>query len=150
MNSQEIFLSLGELGSMFAATSHEVGRWLQLLGLRVRGRDGKMHPSGAAFEGDYVQRASTGRNFGYHYKWHRDRTIEALVEAGHPLVIPQEAPDQPSNPRLIGPFEARLIGGNLYEIVGSDGLVAVTARGARNAAIIAQMMTIIYDNGKFD
>lgn len=70
-----MYLNQGQIGELFAATSHEVGRWLDAIGLRSGGR-----PTSKAFHGRFVSLSGPG------YCWDQERTVAALEEAGHKRV----------------------------------------------------------------
>ena len=73
--------SLTDLGKRYGATSHKIGKWLAMLGLRVVG--GKPMPK--AWELGLVKTAPTNRGEGNHqfYLWHITKTIKLLAAAGH-------------------------------------------------------------------
>ena len=141
--SANFFATLTELGELFDVSSHKIGRWLTEIGLRT----GEKRPSRAAFDGGFVEKADNGRNGGYFYVWHREKTITALGLAGHFPTVQVKRPDQPSNPRLIGPFEVRATSDGRFEIVGSDTLVAMWVWGDRNAAKVAEVLSIAAKHG---
>lgn len=78
------FVSMKELGKELEeelgrkVTSHNIGKMLMEIGLRTE--DGK--PSQRAFNEGFVRQEPTGRNGGYFYVWHREKTLAVLREAG--------------------------------------------------------------------
>ena len=82
--SDAFFATQTELGELFDVSSHKIGHWLTEIGLRTR----EKRPSRAAFDGGYVEKADTGRNGGYFYVWHREKTVTALGLAGYFPVVP--------------------------------------------------------------
>lgn len=148
-HDNEFFANLRELGVLFGATNHEAGDWLFKMGLRTRNKKGDKVPSSAAFEGGFVRQADNGRG-GYHYVWHRKKTVEALLKAGHRLVMPQQTTDQPIPSRLFGPFERRSSGGDMFEIVSGDGAVVVWVRGDRNADAVLKLLDLAFRHGSLN
>jgi hypothetical protein len=86
MTNEYPFVNQTILGEMFGATSHQVGKWLEDIGLRENKK-----PSWKAHQGGFVQTAPTGRAEGrYYFVWEKQKTVAALIEAGHSL---DERPD---------------------------------------------------------
>lgn len=73
------FMSMTELGKLFAVSSHKMGKWLVDLGLR----DGNKKPSRAAFEYGFVEQRLSTQPGTYFYVWHAEKTIAALEKAGY-------------------------------------------------------------------
>ena len=80
------FLSLTELGQLYAVSRNKVGQWLVDLGLRTK----EKKPSRVAFDGGFVdQRPSTNPGT-YYWCWHGEKTTRLLDQAGFPRAGPQE------------------------------------------------------------
>ena len=83
------YLSLTELGKLFGVSGVIVGRWLVNCGLREKyvSTEGKtvIIPTEEARDGGYIQEEKLPNDIPF-YLWHRDRTIHALIEAGHTLL----------------------------------------------------------------
>jgi hypothetical protein len=78
------YLSLTELGKLYAVSRVKVGQWLVDLGLRTK----EKRPSRAAFDGDFVdQRPSTQPNT-YYWVWHQEKTTRLLDGVGYRRVEP--------------------------------------------------------------
>ena len=137
------FVTQTELGRLFGATSHVIGKWLVECGLRTETRK----PSRTAFKGGFVEQAPSGRNGGYFYVWHQEKAIAALRSAGHRLKRQYEPP---TDSRLRGPFEARKSSRNGYEIVGGDGDVGMWGTGQTNAESVVLLLNLAYQHGKFN
>jgi len=137
------FLNQGQLGERFGVTSHQIGRWLDEIGLRENKR-----PSSSAFQGGYVDTAPTGRAAcSYYYVWHQDKTVKALVEAGHSLVG-HVAKRQTDVASLVGPFSSKPSSEDGFEIVDGNGVVSVWVRGSTNTEMIVRLMNLAYKWGK--
>lgn len=126
-----MYVNQTQLGELFDATSHEIGRWLDAIGLRSGGR-----PTRRAFEGGYVSPA------GYGYNWHQEKTVAALEEAGHKRV------PQKTTARITGPFTTIENGHNAYQILSGDGTVSVWVVGQSNAEIVTTLLNLAYKYGK--
>ena len=72
------FRTLTQIGEVFGASSHQVGKWLVEIGLLTEGK----RPSTAAFDGEFVTQGPSRGN-GYNWVWHSVRTVAALEKAGH-------------------------------------------------------------------
>jgi hypothetical protein len=132
-----MFLNQTELGTLFGATSHEIGRWLDQLGLR----DGKW-PTGRAFDGGYVSKTSLANGF-YYYKWDKRLTVAALEQASH-RQVPQKSAD-----RIEGPFSMVESAPNAFQILSGNGTVSIWAIGRENADDLARLLNLAYKHGKF-
>lgn len=143
MSAEYAFANQRQLGEQFGVTSHQIGRWLDDIGLREDKR-----PSQTAFSGGYVDTAPTGRAAGsYYYVWNREKTVKALAEAGHPLV--GEVIERPTDTiSLIGPFSSNASSEDGYEIIGGDGIVSMWVRGGANADFIVRLLNLAYKFGK--
>ena len=128
-----------ELGRLYGVSCKVLGDWLIESGLRTRDRK----PSQKAFEGGFVSQASL-TNGGYYYKWHREKTINALKEAGHRPKTPV------STGKIVGPFTARQSSENGYEVLGGDGTVSIWIIGRWNAQIVTKLLNLAYRYGLFN
>ncbi len=138
------FMSLTQIGQVFGTTSHQAGRWLVKLGLRVQGKQG-LRPSKEAFDGGYVKDAPS-RGQGYVWAWHSEKTVTALEKAGHRVCI------APSNELLAactlnGPFQHRRNQQAGYEIINGDGTVAITVVGDKNARFLCDLLNVADQRG---
>ena len=131
--SNNIYVSISELATYFGLGRGTMGKLLKRLGLRTA--EGR--PSGAAFEGEFVQAAPSGWNDGYFYKWHMEKTLAALAAAGHHPLLQQVATVQPG--QLTGPFEHRF-SGSAYEIVNNEGIAVACASTERTAIHIVALL----------
>ena len=90
MYEQYKFVNQTQLAEMFVdATSHKIGKWLQELGLKTTGRKPNI-PTFTAQEEGFVSTSHNGRGTGWFHVWHREKTVQALVDDGHQLVEPVE------------------------------------------------------------
>ena len=114
------FLSQSQLGQMFGVSSLEMGRTLTALGLR-RGSQ----PTERA-ERDGLVKVVTAGDVTFP-AWHKERMVALLEQSGHKSKEQSAPMDGDPCPTLVGPFTLRGNGpdGDGYEIVGSDGKVAL-------------------------
>jgi len=138
------FLSLTQVGEVFGTTSHKVGRWLAQIGLRYESKQG-LKPSRDAYAGGFVKDVPS-RNQGYCYAWHTEKTVKALVEAGHKVAI-QPGHDLLAPCRLNGPFRCRPNAQIGHEIVNADGTVAVCVTGEDNAQFLTRLLNLADKHG---
>lgn len=130
-----MYVNQTELGKLFGGTSHDVGRWLDEIGLRSEGR-----PTRRALQGGYVSTASLQCG-GFYYKWDREKTILALEQAGHKRV------PQKSSARITGPFSMVENGLNAFQILSGDGTVAIWVIGQENADIVVRLLNLWHKYG---
>lgn len=135
-------LTQTQLGQLFGATSHQIGRWLADVGLRD---DNK--PTPRAFDGDYCV-AVPSRGQGYHYAWRPERAVPLLEQAGHELVFPLPS-DLVDAPALNGPFTHRRRASGGYEVVNGDGTVGVLAVGVATAVWLEKLLNKAAQVGLF-
>jgi hypothetical protein len=135
------FMTLTQLGELFAESNQKVGKWLVKLGLRTAANK----PSREAFEGGYVE-AGPSRNQGYNWVWHSDKTVAALTAAGHKLAV-HPACELLAPCQLNGPFEVRSNLSFGFEVVNGDGTVAVWVRGRQNAKFVCDLLNVADRNG---
>ena len=126
-----MFVNQGQLGEIFGGTSHDVGRWLDAIGLRSGGR-----PTARAFQGGYVSSSGPG------YCWDCDKTVAALEQAGH-MRVPQK-----STARITGPFSMVENGHNAFQILSGDGTVAIWVIGHENADILTRLLNLWHKYGE--
>jgi hypothetical protein len=138
------FLSLTQIGDVFGTTSHKVGRWLAQIGLRYESKQG-LKPSRDAYAGGFVKDVPS-RNQGYCYAWHTEKTVKALVEAGHKVSI-QPGHELLAPCRLNGPFRCRPNAQIGHEIVNADGTVAVCVTGEDNARFLTRLLNLADKHG---
>ena len=74
------YVSQSILGREFGVSSHIIGRWLTALGLRVDG----IPTAIAIAEGYAMVTPIPWITYRSYWVWHKQRTITALLAAGHP------------------------------------------------------------------
>lgn len=133
-------LSQTQLGLLFGVSSHEVGRWLVVIGLR-EAKGGK--PSREAHRGNYCETVPSGPS-GYFWAWNAERVVARLQEAGHQLLpeLPEELVEPPA---LNGPF--RVSETCPKEIINADGTLAIRASCRKNAEIVMRILELAYQRG---
>jgi hypothetical protein len=72
------YRTMKEIGRLFGATSHAIGRKLKEVGLRTA--EGK--PGRRAFEGGLCDRRRAADGEHYCRAWHEGKTVRALEQAG--------------------------------------------------------------------
>lgn len=109
------FISLTQLGQLFGASSHQMGRWLVEVGLRTQ----YYEPSQQAIDGGFISIAKPegGRPF---VAWHREKTIQVLEQAGHVRI------DCSSTEQVVGPFSAKAT---------DDGKVVISDRSGFSCCV---------------
>ena len=135
------FRTLTQIGEVFGASSHQVGKWLVEIGLRTEGK----RPSTAAFDGEFVTQGPSRGN-GYNWVWHSVRTVAALEKAGHRR-IPNPPPFLVDPPKLNGPFTTKANRTNGFDIVNADGSVAIVVSGPRNVELVARLLNLAEKHG---
>ena len=131
-----MYMTQTELGVVFGATSHEIGKWLTDIDLRH-----DKQPSQRAFAEGFVAQAPLD-NGGSFYKWDADKTIKALENAGHRRKTPV------SSEKIAGPFTAEKSSMNGYEILNGNGTVAIWVTGQWNAETVTALLNLAYKHGK--
>lgn len=134
------YLTQTQLGTLFGATSHEVGRWLVEVGLR----DPKTKkPTDNAHRGGYCETAPSGQS-GYHWVWEAQKTVQRFLEAGRKLLneLPEELVEPPP---LSGPF--RVDEASPQDVVSCDGSLVVRAAYRRNAKVVTRLLNLAYQQG---
>ncbi|MBA2114064.1 hypothetical protein [Bremerella alba] len=135
------YMNQRQLGQLFNATSHDVGKWLRDLELRNQ----KGSPSSEAFQRKLVSK-NFDTNGTYSYVWHAERTARILEEAGHPLasIMPTQVVETPA---VKGPFTLRASDADNWHLVGNDNQVTIVIRGERNADAVKRVMNIAHRAG---
>lgn len=138
------YLSQTELGKLFGATSHEIGKWLVNCGLRTD----RNKPSQRAFDEGFVMTTGTGRGLvgSYYYVWNKSKTVAALQSAGHRL---RPHFDPSIDGRLLGPFEANRSSANGFELVDASGHAAIFVMGEKNALVVVELLNLATKHGRF-
>jgi hypothetical protein len=138
------YLTQTQLGQLFGATSHEVGRWLRELGFKRSDN----RPSDEAIRSGVVESVTDGTvRFP---AWNKEKVVKLLEANGHHRSDSAEpkAPVRSNEVTLLGPFSARHNGGDGYEILDGNGDVGIWVRGEANAERIAAILSLAYNCGK--
>jgi len=115
-------------------TSHMIGKWLAEVGLRTSSRPRR--PSDRAFNEGFVTQCSNGRNDGYFYIWHREKTLAVLREAGF---IPDTS-EESLNAIFEPPFAIEPVGENGFRLIDRNGENYIWARGREVAERLAALL----------
>lgn len=147
--SKNDFVTLGIIGKVFGVSSHQIGKWLIEIGLRTK----ELRPTSAAFEGKFVLPAPLDHG-GYHYTWHKAKTVAALCKAGRKTLVSLDAEKltemlKDDEQQVVGPFQKRQEGPSLFEIVDSNGHVATWASGDKHANDVLKSLNAAFNCGLF-
>ncbi|NQU24327.1 MAG: hypothetical protein HQ567_23845 [Candidatus Nealsonbacteria bacterium] len=141
--STDEYMNQTELGELFGATSHTVGKWLMEVNLRTFAADGKRRvPSSRAFDDGFITKRHTDMGY-YNYVWHAEKTIAALEEAGHERIDVSVHP-------LAGPFSLEQTGSHTYQIVNKDGTSSLRGLGMQNMDKLLELMNLAHKFGKLE
>jgi hypothetical protein len=134
-------LTQTQLGQLFGATSHEIGKWLVQCGLR---NEKTKRPSTEAHRDGYCDQAPSGVGTGYCWAWDAEKTVKRLVEAGHRLLT--ELPESlvPAA-TLNGPFQISKTCPS--EVLNGDGTLAARTVGNRNAIMMLKLLELADRHG---
>ena len=137
------FLTQTQLGSLFGASSHEIGKWLTDVGLRDKKTK---KPTNEAHRGGFCETAPSGQ-VGYHWVWHAEKTVTALRENGHRLseTLPNELV---TPPELTGPFLVESGAGR--HILNHEGEVVVRTTSDQNAQVILRLLNAAHRSGALE
>lgn len=132
-------MTQGQIGRLFAVSSHEIGKWLGQVGLR--GDDKK--PTDDAHRAGYCRTAPSGQS-GYHWVWAVEPTVERLMAAGHAFIadLPEELVESPP---LNGPFRLGIT--NQRQVLNADGSVAASTNSLANAELLLRLLNAAYRYG---
>jgi hypothetical protein len=115
------YLTQSQLGQLFGATSHKIGRWLKELGFKRPDN----RPSDEAILSGMANNVTIDS---VHFPvWNKEGVVTLLEANGHRRSDSTE-PETPSHRNevtLVGPFAARHNGGDGYEILDGNGDVGI-------------------------
>ena len=139
------YLTQTQLGQLFGATSHEIGRWLKELGYKRPNN----RPSDEAILSGMANNVTIGP---VHFPvWNKEEVVTLLEANGHRRSDsdePEAAPSRSNEVTLVGPFSARYNGGDGYELLDGNGEVGIWVRGEANAERVAALLSLAGDCGK--
>lgn len=133
-----------QLGQLFGVSNQKIGQWLRSLGLRDE--DGK--PTQKAHYGDFCETAPSGES-GYHWVWQSQKTVAALIEAGHRLV-PNPPPQLVYPAILHGPFSVRKSASAEFAVENEDGSVSLWANNKMTADVVVRILNLAHEKGFLD
>ena len=133
----------GQLGVLFGASSHDIGRWLIEAGYRTPDK----RPSDTAFMCGMCKNVAAGE--GFHWAWHAHRTVAALQEEGHAL-IPHPPIHLVAPAAMQGPFSVKKIHDSEFAVANADESVAVWANTEANATAVARILSVAEKTGVID
>src|SRR5688572_198646 len=109
-------LSQSQLGELFGVSSHKIGDWLVQCGLR---NEQSKKPTPKAHQEQYCDTAPS-RNGQYCWAWNAEKTVAALVDAGHRLV-PNPPQELIEPAQLHGPFSIQKVADGTAAVVNGNG-----------------------------
>lgn len=131
-------LTLTQLGKLFAVSSHVVGGWLVQRGLRD---DKTKRPTAEAHRNGYCETAPSGPS-GYHWAWDAEKTVAALIGAGH--LLADDLPDELVHPPVLsGPFTAK---DRAVRNVNGETVFRATAE-AKHADVVMKLLNAAHRHG---
>lgn len=138
MTYKQPLLNQQQLGRLFGASSHEIGRWLVEAGLKDT-TTGK--PSRDAHRGKFCDLASSGATG---WAWRPELVVPLLQRAGHRLVI--DLPEDLAVPSpLNGPFT--ISDSCPKSITNADGAAALVTSSPANARMILKLLNVAHERG---
>jgi hypothetical protein len=137
MNESICWVNQKTLGLEFGVGPKVIGKWLTEAGLRTEART----PTIQALEKGYAKPFLTDAGISF-FKWDKLLTVETLRRAGH---RPRNAP----TPRMIGPFRSSARPDGSFDVLGTDGVVAVV-EGQENTERICWLLDLAWKHGKLD
>lgn len=138
------YISLRQLGQLFGDSSHTVGKWLKTLGLR----DAEGLPTRKAHDGRYCKQTFAGEKCTL-WVWHSEKTVAALKEAGHPLLL--DPPRDLVSPAILnGPFTVRATSDSICVIENADGSDCIRVNNSMTADVVAKILNMAHEKGVID
>ncbi len=141
MKYRREYMDMNELGRLFGVSGRVVGSRLKELGLR----DYRRNPTQQA-ENQRLVDYDFERHGTYTKLWHVERTVKILEDAGLALVSPAPT-DLIDPPELTGPFSIKEADCDQWQLVGSNGEVAIFVTGEMNAQVVQRVMNIAHKAG---
>lgn len=126
-------LTQTQLGKLFGATSHDVGKWLVHCGLKD---SGTKKPTRQAHNEQCCDTAPSGQS-NYSWEWVAEKTVKRLISAGHPLAT-ELPPGLIEPPELVGPFGIE--NGNPKVILNGVGLPVLQMTVAAHAKALIRIL----------
>lgn len=129
MNKYDAFeyLSLKQLGEIYAVSGTQVGRWLVQIGLRTP----QLEPTETAWEGGFARKVDAPNGSAF-VSWHQTKTLAALKGAGFAIPQPTETEDN-----------------IVYNVIDPDGWVCATTPHAEVATCLTTLIAFAAKAGRW-
>jgi hypothetical protein len=143
MKFKERLLTQTQLGQLFGATSHDIGKWLVHCGLKDIETK---RPTREAHNENYCDMAPSGMT-NYSWEWVAEKTVQRLIDAGHPLAT--ELPPQfVEPPKLIGPFQIKKADSKI--ILNGEGRPVLQMTVAEHAKALIRILEAAHKTGAIE
>ena len=132
-----------QLGKLFGATSHDVGKWLVSCGLKDK--ETRM-PTREAHNEMYCDTAPSGQS-NYSWEWVAEKTVKRLISAGHPLAT-ELPPELVEPPELVGPFQMKTASSKI--ILNGEGRPVLQIAVAAHAKVLLRILEAAHKTGAIE
>ena len=136
-------LTQTQLGKLFGATSHDVGKWLVSCGLKDKGT---RMPTREAHNEKYCDTAPSGQS-NYSWEWVADKTVRRLISAGHPLAT-ELPPELVEPPELVGPFQMKTASSKI--ILNGEGRPVLQMTVPEHSKAMLRILDAAHRTGAFE
>jgi hypothetical protein len=143
MTFKKRLLTQTQLGQLFGATSHDIGKWLVSCGLKDQGT---RMPTREAHNEKYCDTAPSGQS-NYSWEWVAEKTVQRLIEAGHPLA-PVLPPELVEAPELTGPFQLKTADSKI--ILNGEGRPVMQMVVAAHAKALMRILEAAHKTGAIE
>lgn len=137
MNESICWVNQKTLGLEFGVGPKVIGKWLVEADLRTEERA----PTPQALLDGYAKASFAEQGYVCFY-WNKLLTVEALRRAGH-------RPRTGRPAKMVGPFRSSARRDGSFEILGTDGVVAVV-EGQENTERLCKLLDLAWKHGKLD
>lgn len=136
-------LNQTQLGKLFGATSHDIGKWLISCGLKDQSTG---RPTREAHQEQCCDTAPSGLS-NYSWEWVAEKTVQRLVEAGHPLAT-ELPPELVEPPELVGPFQMKTASSKI--ILNGEGRPVLQLTVAAHAKVLMRILEAAHKTGAIE
>lgn len=138
------YMDMVEIGRLFGVSGRQIGSRLKKLGLRDHfGNPSTQAKNQRLIDYDYERHGT------YTKLWHVEMTVRILEEAGLELASPAPT-DLIQPPDITGPFSIKETDCDQWQLVGSNGEVAIFVTGETNAKVVQRVMNIAHRAGMLE
>jgi hypothetical protein len=136
-------LTQTQLGKLFGATSHDIGKWLIHCGLKDIETK---RPTREAHNEQCCETAPSGLT-NYSWEWVAEKTVQRLIEAGHTLA-PVLPPELVEAPELTGPFQLKTADSKI--ILNGEGRPIMQMVVAAHAKVLLRILEAAHTTGAIE